>query len=383
MRIAFIVHDLNRSWGHSRYVAELAERFCREHEVHVFANTFVPDSGLAQVILHRIPAWRSNAFATILSFLGPATLQQLKSFDIVHSQGLCGLRQNVITAHQCNREWFLSRQRVEGRLGWKEQVFGTVISGIEGIFYRSVRKSRVIAISERIRRDLQGHYGCRARMEMIHHGTDTVRFTPERPAERASCRRLWNIDEEHTAFLFVGDLRKGARQCIVAMQAFPNDKLILVSRSPVAPWKEMVRKEGVADRVIFAGPSEAVETIYPAADVFLLPTPYDPFALVATEAMSCGLPIVVSREAGAAELVEHGENGLILQDVSDTGELARHMRKLASDRNFARRLGRAARMRQEKMTWDDVAAQTMRVYEEQLAMERASGSTFRIVRSRR
>src|SRR5436305_10347716 len=100
MRIAFIVHDLNRSWGHSRYVAELAERFCRDHEVHVFANTFAPDPALAGVTLHHIPAWRSNAFTTILSFLVPATLQRLRGFDIVHSQGLCGLRQNVITAHQ-------------------------------------------------------------------------------------------------------------------------------------------------------------------------------------------------------------------------------------------------------------------------------------------
>jgi UDP-glucose:(heptosyl)LPS alpha-1,3-glucosyltransferase len=288
----------------------------------------------------------------------------------------------VITAHQCNREWFLSRQRVEGRLGWKERIFGTVISGIEGLFYRCLRKSRVIVISERIRTDLQRHYRCRAPMEMIHHGTDTVRFRPERPAERAFWRREWDIREDQTAFLFVGDLRKGARQCIVAMRDFPNEKLVLVSRSPVATWKDLANKEGVSDRVVFNGPSEAVETVYPAADVFLLPTPYDPFALVATEAMSCGLPVVVSREAGASELVEHGQNGLILENVGDTAELVRHMRMLASDRRFAQRLGSAARQRQEHMTWDEVAAQTMRAYQEQLTTEQTSDSEFRLVRSR-
>jgi UDP-glucose:(heptosyl)LPS alpha-1,3-glucosyltransferase len=217
---------------------------------------------------------------------------------------------------------------------------------------------------------------------MIHHGTDTVRFTPERPAERTSWRKLWNIDEEQTAFLFVGDMRKGARQCISAMRDFPSDKLVLVSRSPVGLWKEIAYAEGVADRVVFAGPSERVETIYPAADVFLLPTPYDPFALVATEAMSCGLPVVISREAGASELVEHGRNGLILADVNDIRELAGHMGMLRSDRNVARRLGRAARKRQENMTWDAVAEQTMRVYEEQLALERRSRTALRMVGSR-
>jgi len=40
LRIAFVVHDYNRQMGQSRYVAELASRFKRDHEVHVFANTF-------------------------------------------------------------------------------------------------------------------------------------------------------------------------------------------------------------------------------------------------------------------------------------------------------------------------------------------------------
>ena len=40
LRIAFVVHDYNRHLGHGRYVAELATRFKRDHEVHVFANTF-------------------------------------------------------------------------------------------------------------------------------------------------------------------------------------------------------------------------------------------------------------------------------------------------------------------------------------------------------
>ena len=55
--IAFVVHDYHRAGGHSRYVAELAERFGRAHEVHVFANS-IEANGDVGVRFHRIPAWR-------------------------------------------------------------------------------------------------------------------------------------------------------------------------------------------------------------------------------------------------------------------------------------------------------------------------------------
>src|SRR5947209_3547486 len=73
LRIAFVVHDYNRHFGHSRYVAELASRFRRDHDVHVFANTF-EESDPAGITYHHVPAWRRNALASILSFVVPGTL---------------------------------------------------------------------------------------------------------------------------------------------------------------------------------------------------------------------------------------------------------------------------------------------------------------------
>ena len=62
LKIAFVVHDYNRHIGQSRYVAELATRFKRDHEVHVFANTF-EESDAAGLTYHHVPAWRANALA--------------------------------------------------------------------------------------------------------------------------------------------------------------------------------------------------------------------------------------------------------------------------------------------------------------------------------
>src|SRR5438270_7123410 len=100
LRIALVVHDYHRHGGHARYTAELATRFRRDHDVHVFANT-VDDPDTAGITFHHVPAWRANALATIASFVLPATVLVRGNFDIVHAQGLCGLRQNVVTAHIC------------------------------------------------------------------------------------------------------------------------------------------------------------------------------------------------------------------------------------------------------------------------------------------
>ncbi len=367
MRIAFVVHDYNRSWGHSRYVSELVRRYCSLHDVHVFANTFVKDSSALNVTYHHVPACRWNAFTTILSFLVSGTLQALGTFDIVHSQGLCGLRQNVVTAHQCNREWFRARKRVESSLGWKEKVFGVVISNIEKAFYRTLGQSRVIAISNRVGTDLRRNYGFSGTVDVIHHGTDANQFKPSLDEERKSLRLEWGVTDERSVFLFVGDLRKGARQCLLAMKQFPNHKLVIVSRSTDPQYRRLAASLGVEERVIFFGQSDSVERIYGAADVFLLPTPYDPFALVATEAMSCGLAVIVSQEAGASEIVRHGENGLVLKDVGRVEELVSHMKSLSTNLSFARSLGSEARVTTLQMTWDRVAAQTMAVYERQMA----------------
>jgi UDP-glucose:(heptosyl)LPS alpha-1,3-glucosyltransferase len=127
----------------------------------------------------------------------------------------------------------------------------------------------------------------------------------------------------------------------------------------------LAQELGVSDRVVFAGPTNQVEKAYAAADAFVLPTPYDAFAMVVSEAMACALPVIVSREAGASELIEHGVNGLLLADAS-VPELARQMESLERDRPWAARLGCAARKSVESLTWDTVAHQTMGVYRELL-----------------
>jgi UDP-glucose:(heptosyl)LPS alpha-1,3-glucosyltransferase len=366
MKIAFLVHDYHRAGGHSRYVAELASRFARQHEVHVFANRIEPDAA-SNIRFHTVPAWRANALATVLTFAAPVTLQPGPGFDIIHSQGFCGFRGNVFTCHICNRAWHLALRNLAGGVTLREAVFNSVATTLEHVIYRFTRRRAVIAISNRVAQDIVRFYHCPPPIHVIYHGVDLQLFSPcNRPRWRPEIRARHGVPDREYVFLYVGDLRKGASRCIQALSKLGRGRLWLVSRTPAAPYQRIAEEAGVADRVAFLGATNHVERIYAAADALLLPTPYDAFAMVVSEAMACGLPVVVSREAGASELIEHGVNGLLLEDPTSVPEIAGHMRALLQDDLWAAGLGCAARKSVESMSWDSVADRTMRVYEELL-----------------
>jgi UDP-glucose:(heptosyl)LPS alpha-1,3-glucosyltransferase len=169
------------------------------------------------------------------------------------------------------------------------------------------------------------------------------------------------------AFLFVGYMRKGAGVCLHALSKTPMGKLLFVSRGPDAPFRALADRLGISERVRFLGMSTKVERYYAAADAFLLPTHYDSFGLVVTEAMASALPVITSKEAGAAELIQSGVDGIVLEDYTDSGELAHKMSLLAGNRALATQLGTAARQTVEQRSWDVSALQTMQVYRQLLA----------------
>lgn len=346
----------------TRYVAELAARYCGEHEVHVFANRVV-DDGIPGIHYHHVPAWRANALTTVLSFALPVTFQVGGGFDIVHCQGFCGFLGNVFTGHMCNTAWNVALRKFGGGATARETVFNSIAGALERSMYRRARNSEVIAVSQRVARDLVEYYHCLAPIHVIYHGTDVELFSPQnRERLRAHAKAKYGVPDDQFTFLYVGNLRKGARQCMQALARLEQGVLLCVSPTDSEPYRRFAEECGVADRVIFAGHTKHVEEAYAAGDALLLPSPYDPFALVVSEAMGCSLPVIVSREAGVSELIEPGVNGLLLDDMTSDAEWAQHMRSLSSNRPWAEALGRAARKTIEELTWDRVAEQTLGVY---------------------
>jgi UDP-glucose:(heptosyl)LPS alpha-1,3-glucosyltransferase len=352
----------------------LARRFSAAHEVHVFALEHREDPRWP-IRFHRVRGIGATALTRVLSFIPPASRAVRGGFDVVHAQGACVSRCDVMTAHICQAAWHASRRATEGRLRLKDHLFAGVVSPLERLLFTERRATWVIAVSDRLRRDLAEHYGRSARVSVVHHGVAADRFTPaNRLKLREPARSELGLASDAVAFLYVGDLRKGAEPAIRALARVPGARLVAVSRTPPARYRALAKAVGVPDRVFLLPPTDHIERWYAAADGFVLPTPYDAFGMVVTEAMASGLPVLVSRAAGAAELVTEGEDGFLLDRPFDVAGITAHLARLTSDRELRARVGAAARRTAERQTWDRVASETMAVYEQVLALRRARGT---------
>ena len=161
---------------------------------------------------------------------------------------------------------------------------------------------------------------------------------------------------------------KGFATAIEALARLESDARLLVlgSGPERALLEQTARRTGVSDRVDFLGSKPRAEVVHhlAASDVFVFPTERDEAApLVPLEAMAAGLPVVASDIGGGAELIESGNNGLLVPPAS-VYSLGGAIDSLLAKDALRRRMGEAARERiVERYTIEAMTRQTAAVYE--------------------
>lgn len=363
MKIAFFVHDYHRHGGHSRYVAELACRYKKVHEVHVFANKWEgPD--LQGITFHKVPALTWRELTKVLSFIFPATLMAPKGFDIIHSQGLCGLRHDLTTAHFIQPVWLRELEKRGKKPGFVTNLWKLIVAPFEKYALGPKCSKRVIAISKGMIADLNKEYGVQANVDLVYHGVDLEKFHPSgKEKYREEVRRSWGVTSTDFVALFVGNLQKGASAAIRAVALIPDARLALVSGSDNSEEKKLAAELGIEERIIWTPKSREVEKYFAAADCFVFPTVYEPFGMVISEAMAAGIPVITSRSAGAADLIEDDVNGCLMDEAWDWNGIAGKIRQLKQDPRLCADMGNRARQTVEAFTWDRCAEETMKVYQ--------------------
>jgi glycosyltransferase involved in cell wall biosynthesis len=166
--------------------------------------------------------------------------------------------------------------------------------------------------------------------------------------------------------------RKGVDTVIEALAAVPDAELV-VAGGPTERFDEdaevrrlrtIAARNGLADRVSLIGPlsRDQVPALLRSADVVTCVPWYEPFGIVALEAMACGRPVVASAVGGQLDTVIDGETGVHVPP-RDPGRLAAVLRDLLADPARRDRLGQAGRVRvAERYTWPTVATATEDVY---------------------
>jgi glycosyltransferase involved in cell wall biosynthesis len=118
-----------------------------------------------------------------------------------------------------------------------------------------------------------------------------------------------------------------------------------------------------------------VLSFYAAADAYVAPSLEDSFGLPILEAMACGLPIIASVQAGASENVVDGTTGYLLRDPMNHAELADLIRRLASDKSAAQKIGAAAaQFVKSSVSWDHNASATREFLENASASRQIQNS---------
>lgn len=128
--------------------------------------------------------------------------------------------------------------------------------------------------------------------------------------------------------------------------------------------RALIESLAIQDRVSLVGyvAQQDLGPFYRQADVFVLPSLSESCAMALLEAMSCGLPVVVSSAGGNPEIVDHDVNGLLFEPESET-QLEHALRKLANAPDLLEKMSRnnATKMR-EDYTWESVAAKYEVIY---------------------
>jgi glycosyltransferase involved in cell wall biosynthesis len=174
--------------------------------------------------------------------------------------------------------------------------------------------------------------------------------------DRQAVRTSWNILASATVVLFCAKLQpwKAPQDVLEAFAraSVPDSFLVYAGDGPLRGVLEARAHElGLAERVRMLGfvNQSQLPSVYCAADLFVLPSLYEPFGLVVNEAMLCGCPVAVSDRVGAKyDLVREGGNGYVFP-AGNVEALAAIYRDFLPDHEKRQRMGNAARLRME--TW--------------------------------
>jgi glycogen synthase len=216
---------------------------------------------------------------------------------------------------------------------------------------------RIIAVSRHLRQQLIDRY---------HAPPERVRviYNAVRPSDR-----LRPLKESQQIVLYLGRLAamKGVdtflRAAARVAPTAPDALFVVAGEGPEFPHLlDLATHLGVADRVLFLGKVTEDEraVLLASASVFVLPSIVEPFGIAALEAMAAGVPTIVSKTSGVAEIAQH----VFAIDFWDVDEFASRIAELLEYPVLRAAMGEGGRWDALKEGWPERALQTVGVYQE-------------------
>jgi len=289
---------------------------------------------------------------------------------------------DVIHAH----DWLVATAAIGLKHVFRKPLFATIHStetgrrnGIHFDYERMIHETeawltyeawKVICCSDYMISHVQWAFGLPSdKLVMVPNGVNYEAYSKYRTEDLSQFRSKFALPEEKIV-LFVGRLvyEKGVH---VLVNAAPkvldkiNAKFIIVGNGYMKDQLSGLAKGmGLTHKVLFTGfiEDETLRRLQTCADVSVVPSLFEPFGIVAVEAMAAKSPVVVSDTGGLSEIVEHDVSGVKVY-VSNPDSLAWGITRVLTDNSYANWLRTNAYKKiQEKYDWDKIAQQTETIY---------------------
>jgi len=373
--------------GLARHVSKLSEALARAGvEVHVLtrggreATVSPTEETVAGVVVHRVPedpipcdldafvAW-VEGMNSHMHAAGRQLGKRLR-FDLVHGHDWLVAGAAAALATRLRRPYLTTIHATEyGRhQGWVDKHPQSYIHGIET--WMAGRAERVITCSHYMRGHVADVFAIgEERVTVIPNGIDCADLHPA--ADPDALRARFAAPDERLVLL-VGRLvyEKGFQ---LALDALPEvirrsgrvRFLVAGSGTHEAELRKQSARLGLDAHGTFLGwiGDDVLHSLYRIADLCVVPSIYEPFGLVALEAMASGCPCIVADTGGLREVVPNADVGLRFRSRNPRA-LATMMRRVLDDDALRERLVAEASLHVLSFDWNDVARQTAGVYSE-------------------
>ena len=301
--------------------------------------------------IYRIADGRGKLSEFVLWWNLFRTLHSLRDrFDIIHASGstyrnsAVGLIGKTLGKKSLTIVSMAHNDLYEVGRGWAGRAQAFLLGYVD----------RYVSLSRQITEEIKSLPLDGAKAVEISQGVNTERFFPADALEQARLRQALALPERPIA-LYAGvfDSRKNVEWLVNVWihnrKRFSGWCLVLVGPTSRdhedAGLKEKLRvlvsREGIAEDILFRDFSPRPEDYYRAADLFILPSQNEGLPNVVLEAMSCGLPCVVTRISGTTDLIDHEATGMLFT-VNDERSFVDAMAPLVDDHGRRKQMGALA-----------------------------------------
>jgi len=226
---------------------------------------------------------------------------------------------------------------------------------------------RVIAVSEFTRKILVNRYGIdKAACDVVYNGVEQEINNGVQLSKPIAPPAGIKKDEKVVLYLGRVTMQKGPEYFIAAakkvLEKMDNVKFVVAgSGDQIERTIEQAAKAGIGSKITFTGflRREDVHRVYKMADVYVMPSVSEPFGIAPLEAIAHSVPVIISRQSGVSEVLEHA----LKVDFWDTFDIANKIIAVLRHPPLSKTMREHADLEVRELTWDGAAAKCEAVYE--------------------